>query len=144
MTTLDRLLGETFRRARWAENGGQPVCPWCFDGADLGKGYKPLRTHPAIRVYYCACCKKEFSDLYKSALEGIKTPLRLWACGVLGVSTGAIGGNGKALGWRRRKLVKLWRRLTGTDLAARWKAELEAAGLTAERLMKRTQWRLRA
>lgn len=132
---LEVVIAETFRRAWWYDNGGHPCCPTCYDGVDVKPGYKALRTHPHLRMYYCSACKREFSDLSCSVLAGIKTPLSLYACGVLGVHPQELSGHGGKREWARRTIVQQWRRLHDSKFAERWRDELKAAGITAERLV---------
>lgn len=57
---------ETFKRLRWAENGGEPICPvcGCLD-------YCPIKNRPTFR---CVACNKQFSVTSGTIFASRKLP----------------------------------------------------------------------
>lgn len=132
MTALDRQLAETFRAARWAESGGKPVCPSCFDGVDLKKPVPDPLT-PGLARYECTVCHVTFSDVKGTAFYSTKpVPLALWAYLVL-------HGDPAELQWREHELRRCWYlapRIKTAPLAAAWREHLEQTSITVERVRR--------
>lgn len=61
----------TFRKVRWIETDGAPVCPHC-GGLDA---YECRRTNGALR-FRCRACKKDFSITSGTLFASHKLPLR--------------------------------------------------------------------
>lgn len=60
-----------FRKVRWSETDGSPVCPKC----DSPKAYEFRRGQGALR-FECRTCKKEFSITSGTLFASHKLPLR--------------------------------------------------------------------
>lgn len=133
MTALDRQLARTFRAARWAESGGQPVCRFCFDGADL-RAPEPDRLTLGLQRYHCAVCRLDFSDTAQTCYATLKpVPLALWAYLTL-------HGDPRRLGWSERQVQRcfdLAAKTKGQVLPALWRVALQDANVTAESLRRR-------
>ena len=133
MTTLDKQLAQTFRVARWSESGGQPSCPSCFDGKDLAPA-TPDPLTPGLSRYRCTVCRRDFSDVQGTRCYTTKpVPLALWAYLVL------LGDPGRIAGLTHRDIKRCWdlaAKLKAYTLASTWREQLEAAGITAERLRR--------
>ena len=133
MTALNRQLATTFRAARWHASHGLPVCPDCFDGLDLEKPVPDPLT-PGLSRYRCGVCHTEFSDVKGTVFQTAKpVPLALWAYLVL------LGDPARLDGLTSRRIKRCWELSAKTklaDLALNWREQLEAAGLTTERLRK--------
>lgn len=131
MTTLDRQLAKTFRAARWQASNDLPVCPDCFDGLDLEKPVPDPLT-PGLSRYRCGVCRTEFSDVKGTVFQTTHpVPLALWAYLVL------LGDPGRLAGLTSRRIRRCWDLFAKVKLAALaldWRAHLEHAALTAERL----------
>src|SRR5208282_6104877 len=70
-TMKDADAEMTFRRIRWHETAGEPVCPHC-GGVDA---YDCRRPKGAPR-YRCRACKKDFSITSGTLFASHKLPLR--------------------------------------------------------------------
>ena len=131
MTPLDRTLAKTFRAVRWTCPTGGPVCPDCFDGLDLEKSVPDPLT-PGLSRYRCGVCKTKFSDVKGTVFQTANPwPLDLWAYLVL------LGDPGRLQDRTERTIRRMWElslRIKGQPLTLAWRAELESAGITAERL----------
>lgn len=132
MTALDRQLAKTFRWARWQESAGAPVCADCFDGNDLAEPTDDPMT-PGLSRYRCTVCHTEFSDTKGTVFVSHKpVTLRLWAYLTL-------MGDPRRLGLDEPSVQRcffLVERLKGRPLPAIWREQLEAAGITTERIRK--------
>jgi hypothetical protein len=136
MTTLERRLIDTFHRARWAESGGRPICPDCFDGRDVKPDRKNKAYRPNLRMYYCVCCQRRFTDLYKSPLHNTKAPLLHWAIALLLPLVEKYDPLPRSqTGITRANVTTMQAKLDATPTAQRWTDELGRAGLTLERLL---------
>jgi hypothetical protein len=121
--TVDTQLAEHFRAARWADSGGEPSCPKCFDGRDVRQGYRPLKGQPHLRVYHCRCCKYFFSDRIGTPLEHTVCPLAIWAFILLGgTPPEAIGKTQK---WIQLTLRVRDKQMTDSSIVKRWLATLK-------------------
>jgi hypothetical protein len=133
MTALDRILATTFRAVRWVCQTGGPACPDCFDGLDLEKP-APDPLTPGLSRYRCAVCSTEFSDVKGTVFYSSKpVALALWAYLVL------LGDPARLDGLTSRQIKRCWElsaRIKTAPLALNWRAELEANGITAERLRR--------
>ena len=141
MTTLDRQLAQAFRAARATEAGGWPCCPQCFDGLDVAPGYGAVKSHVALRRYYCQACRHQFSDLTGSPLQGCDRPLAVWAYLLL-------GGDARRLVIDRQssapaQLRAAAEKLARTTFAQRWLPLLQRAELSLERLQRRARLKRR-
>jgi hypothetical protein len=132
MTALDKQLARTFRAARWEITEGVPGCPDCFDGDDLEKPTPDLLT-PGLSRYRCRVCRVEFSDVKGTVFDTRKpVPLTLW--GYL-----ALHGDPRLLLWSEKETQRcfdLVARIKSHPLAASWREQLEAAGITTDRLRR--------
>jgi hypothetical protein len=132
MTTLDKQLAQTFRAARWGATG-QPACPSCFDGADLATPTADPLT-PGLSRYRCTVCNQDFSDVKDTVFATRKpVPLALWAYVVL------LGDPRRIDGFTDREVARcsdLTARAKHAPLWGLWRAELEQAGITVERLRR--------
>lgn len=88
MTPIERQLAKTFRAARWAESGGQPVCPDCFEGDALVVDQPARLKQPGLHSYRCRDCNQRFSDLSGTPLRGSAQSLREWALALLTLNGG--------------------------------------------------------
>lgn len=132
MTALDRQLAKTFRWARWQESAGRPVCADCFDGDDLAEPTDDPLT-PGLSRYRCTVCHTEFSDTKGTVFVTTKpVELRLWAYLVLCGDPRRLGGDDKQV----QRCFDLVAKLKGRTLPALWREQLEAAGITTERIRK--------
>lgn len=131
MTALDRQLAKTFRAVRWTCPTGGPVCPDCFDGLDLATP-APDPLTPGLSRYRCAVCKTEFSDVKGTVFQTSRpVPLALWAYLVL------LGDPARLDGLTSRQVKRCWdvfAKIKLSPFALNWRAELEAVGVTAERM----------
>lgn len=73
----DEKAEETFRKMRWAENNGEPVCPYC-GGLDA---YDCRRPNGAPR-YRCRACVKDFSITSGTLFASHKLPLRVYLAAI--------------------------------------------------------------
>lgn len=74
---------ETFRKLRWADNGGEPYCPKC--GC---LNVKALATRP---VWLCAGCRYQFSVTAGTIFADRKRPVRDYLLAIAIFSNGAKG-----------------------------------------------------
>src|SRR3954470_13496278 len=67
----------TFRRIRWADTNGEPVCPHCgsLDAYDCRR----LKGAPRFR---CKGCKKDFSITAGTLFASAKLPLRCYLAAI--------------------------------------------------------------
>jgi hypothetical protein len=132
MSSLDKQLAQTFRAARWSESGGKPVCPQCFDGEDLQPAVPNPRT-PGLSRYHCRVCCFAFTDVNRTVYQSIKpVSIVLWAYLTL-------HGDPRLLEWSEKETQRcfdLVARIKGKTLAAAWREQLEAAGITTDRLRR--------
>lgn len=132
MSNLDKQLAQTFRAVRWSESGGKPVCPDCFDGDDLASA-TPDPLTPGLSRYHCTVCSRDFSDVRGTRLYTLKpVPLTLWAYLVLHGDPRLAGLDEPQV----QRCFDLVVKLKGYGLAASWREQLEAAGITADRLRR--------
>jgi len=139
--SLDQVLADTFRAARAAfEPGGWPSCPSGFDSVDVYRERRRSRANPCLHIYRCRCCHRMFSDLYVTPMENTNAPLRIWAILLFTTPRNAGGPSSYALerrlGLKHHRIRAIQAKLKDSPFAACWKAELEKAGVTAERLLK--------
>jgi transposase-like protein len=73
----DEVAEETFRRVRWAETNGAPVCPHCGGLA----AYDCRRPNGASR-FQCRACKKDFSITSGTLFASHKLPLRIYLAAI--------------------------------------------------------------
>lgn len=141
MTALDRQLAQTFRAARWAATNGNPVCPSCFDGADLEKP-TPDPCTPELSRYRCLVCHVKFSDVKGTAFKVcVPAPLAILAHLVLAQDPRVIEGLSPT------EVNRYWgtiERIRRSVLAAAWRGELERAAITLARLAKQIRAQRRA
>lgn len=134
MTALDRQLRKTFRWARWYESAGVPTCAGCFDGDDLAEPTDDPLT-PGLSRYRCHVCHLDFSDTKDTVFESRKpVPLAHWAYLVL------LGDPAKLPGIAQHDLGRYWTyaaKLKDRALTKVWREQLEADGVTAERIRAR-------
>ena len=133
MTALVRQLAKTFHAVRWADSGGTPVCPDCFDALDLDKPTPDLLT-PGLSRYRCTVCRVDFSDVKGTVFQTVKpVPLARWAYLTL------LGDPARLDGLTERQLRRCWElaaKIKTAPLTQAWRAQLEAAGITVEKLKK--------
>ncbi len=134
MTALDRQLVKTFRWARWRESAGVPICPGCFDGEDLLSPKDDPLT-PGLSLYRCIVCHLDFTDTKGTVFESRKpVPLAHWAYLVL------LGDPARLPGITQHELSRYWTytaKLKDRALPGLWREQLEADGVTAERIRTR-------
>jgi len=73
----DQDVETAFRKTRWPETGGAPVCPHC-GGLDA---YHCKRPSGATR-YRCKSCKKDFSVTSGTLFASHKLPLRIYLAAI--------------------------------------------------------------
>ncbi len=73
----DSEAEETFRKVRWAETNGAPVCPHC-GGLDA---YECRRPNGSLR-YRCRECKADFSLTSGTLFASHKLPLRVYLAAI--------------------------------------------------------------
>ena len=73
----DATAEATFRKLRWAETNGEPVCPKC-GGADA---YDCRRPNGAPR-FRCRACAKDFSITSGTLFASHKLPLRMYLAAI--------------------------------------------------------------
>ena len=73
----DAKAEETFRKVRWAETDGAPVCPHC-GGVDA---YDCRRPNGAPR-FRCRACGKDFSITSGTLFASHKLPLRIYLAAI--------------------------------------------------------------
>ena len=73
----DTEIEETFRRIRWAETQGDPVCPFC----DSPGAYNCRRRNGAPR-FRCRCCQADFSITSGTLFASHKRPLRVYLAAI--------------------------------------------------------------
>ena len=134
MTALDRTLAKTFRAARWEQTGGKPVCRKCFDGEDLVVQKDPIVIAQGLQRYHCTVCNFTFSDLTDTIFFTSKSvPLARWAYLTL------LGDPARLEGLTERQLRRCWElaaKIKTAPLTQAWREQLEAAGITVEKLKK--------
>lgn len=135
MTTLECLLVETFRAARWAESDGRPVCPSCYDSRTVTA--RNRRAGTGLSAYRCSDCIVDWSDISGTVLMRTKRSLREWAIALLiperEQAWRYIGESTGTQGTKLRELYQRWQQ--GSRLGPAWKRQLAAAGITLERLV---------
>lgn len=141
MIALDRQVANTFRATRWVRSEGAPVCPDCFDGLDLEEPVPDPLT-PGLSRYRCTVCHVEFSDVKGTVFQTSKpVSLSLWAYLIL------LGDPARLDGLTSRQVKRCWElsaKIKTVPLALDWRAELEASGMTAERIRKHLDRQRRA
>ena len=125
------ILAHAWRAARWAESGGAPSCPDCWDGKDVAPHPGVIAANPALRAYRCAACRNYFSDTTDTALDQSRKALTLWAFLVLGGDEKTLPGAYKEQ-WRRLRAMRT--RALESPTGQRWREELTKAGVTREQL----------
>ena len=137
MTKLDRQLATLFRMARWPQSAGRPVCPKCYDGADVKpEPEKQRKSRPEVGTYFCQCCVTRFTDCSGTGLAHSTQPLRAWALALLVVN--GIPTEYATSGYRYRDLglpLAILNRMRAVwkgneQLGRRWRAELNGAGIS--------------
>ncbi len=73
----DSEAEETFRRVRWAETKGAPVCPHC-GGVDA---YECRRPNGSLR-FRCRACAKDFTLTSGTLFASHKLPLRVYLAAI--------------------------------------------------------------
>jgi transposase-like protein len=73
----DQEAEEAFRKVRWSETSGEPVCPHC-GGLD---GYACRRPKGALR-YRCKACDKDFSITSGTLFASHKLPLKAYLAAI--------------------------------------------------------------
>ncbi len=73
----DSEAEETFRRVRWADTDGKPVCPHC-GGVDA---YECRRPNGSLR-YRCRACGKDFTLTSGTLFASHKLPLRVYLAAI--------------------------------------------------------------
>jgi transposase-like protein len=68
----------TFRRIRWADTGGKPVCPACGSP----DAYDCRRPNGATR-FRCRACQKDFSITSGTLFAWLKRPLRTYLAAIV-------------------------------------------------------------
>lgn len=76
-TMKDEEAGMTFRRIRWHETDGQPVCPHC--GGTDAYDCRRLKGAPRFR---CRACVKDFSITSGTLFASHKLPLRCYLAAI--------------------------------------------------------------
>lgn len=141
MTALDRQLAQTFRAVRWPATQGRPVCPSCFDGADL-EPPTPDPCTPELSRYRCLVCHVQFSDVKGTAFKVcVPAPLAILAHLVLGEDPRRIDGLSP------QDITRYWgtvERIRRSAMAVAWRRELERATITPARLAKQITAQRRA
>ena len=79
----DEEANDTFRLIRWAENGGNPVCPDC--------GGTECYTYKARRIYKCKACTRQFSVTSNTIFADRKRPIRDYLLAIAIFVNGAKG-----------------------------------------------------
>lgn len=74
----DAAVEEMFRRIRWLETGGMPVCPNC----DCPRCYDCRRPGGTMR-YRCKACGKDFSVTSGTLFASHKMPLRTYLLAIV-------------------------------------------------------------
>lgn len=129
-------VGDAFRAVHACTPDGTPCewpsCPRCFDGKHVQPAYRSLAVLQEVRTYRCKCCPCDFSDLTGTPLESTQAPLVQWAWLLMmppdDTSLNGTGG-GRSHG-RNHRLRAMRARIQGHPFGARWKNELEKAGVT--------------
>lgn len=147
MTAVDTQLARTFRAARWAESGGKPVCPDCFEGDALVIDQPPRLKQPGLHSYRCRDCNQRFSDFSGTCLRGSADSLRDWALALFTLAGHPTEVRGTGLNQRivpielgppTPRLARLRSRLeTSVLLRSAWRLQLSKAGFTLNRLRYR-------
>ena len=133
MTALDRTLAQTFRAARWAATNGNPVCPSCFDGADLEKP-KPDPFTPELSRYSCTVCRRKFSDVLGTAYQ-VRSPAPLAILAHLTM----VRDPRQIEGLSPEEISRYWpivERIRRSGSAAAWRRELDRSTITPAKLAK--------
>ncbi|MGO8777492.1 MAG: IS1595 family transposase [Rhodomicrobium sp.] len=73
----DSMAEETFRKVRWAETNGAPVCPHC-GGVDA---YECRRPNGSLR-FRCRACAKDFTLTSGTLFASHKLPLRVYLAAI--------------------------------------------------------------
>ena len=79
----DEEARDTFKRIRWADNGGEPYCPKC----GCAKAYT-LATRP---VWKCSACHHQFSVTSGTIFDNRKRPIRDYLLAIAIFINGAKG-----------------------------------------------------
>ena len=67
-----------FRKVRWPDSGGEPVCPACLSSG----AYDCRRSNGAAR-FRCRGCQKDFSITSGTIFASFKRPLRLYLAAIV-------------------------------------------------------------
>ena len=68
MRLTDEQAYETFKRIRWAENGGEPICPRC--------GCVAVYEYRSRKIFKCKGCEAQFSLTTDTIFASRKMPIR--------------------------------------------------------------------
>jgi transposase-like protein len=79
----DEEAHDAFRCIRWAETGGEPVCPYC----ECDECY----TFSARRIFKCKACQKQFSVTSGTIFANRKLPVRDYLLAIAIFVNGAKG-----------------------------------------------------
>src|SRR6516164_2971869 len=79
----DEEARDTFRRIRWSDSGGYPVCPECGSFSAYGYACRP--------IWRCKDCGKQFSLTSGTLFHSRKLPVRSYLLAVAIFVTGAKG-----------------------------------------------------
>ncbi len=137
MTRLETILADTFRLARWVDADGRfggPVCGDCYDAEHVqeDRSKRQRRAFGGAKVYLCRACISRFTDRTDTPLARSRFGYRRWAMALLCPAEYAQtrypqGFVRLAPGELRRLRAQLAR---APELAGRWRAKLEDAGVT--------------
>jgi ribosomal protein L37AE/L43A len=79
----DSEAHETFKRIRWADNGGEPFCPVC--------GCFKVYTFASGKLWKCAACRYRFSVTAQTIFADRKRPIRDYLLAIAIFANGAKG-----------------------------------------------------
>lgn len=142
ITKLDRQIAEAWQAVRWAATDGRPVCPTCFDGADLEPRPADPRN-PALRRYHCTTCKRDLSDWSGTWIAPLKQPLVRWAWLIEQLAATPQAGStalGDLIGLRHHTISAMRAKLADAPgCVSSWRTQLRARGLTLAHLTAAAQ-----
>lgn len=141
---IDRAVADAWRMVRWHETGGDPICPICFDGADLQRRPADERN-PALHRYRCTACDRLVSDVSGTWIDPLKAPLARWAWlllsdreterqGELPHAPAAMAAR-IGIGWETIAAMRERFLTAPVGLLDCWEAALRANGVTLTRLV---------
>src|SRR5580704_13681964 len=82
----------TFRKIRWPDTNGEPVCPYC-GGVEA---YSDMRPGRSTR-WQCKACRKKFSTTSGTLFAWHKLPVQMYLCAVAVAMNEVKGKNALAL-----------------------------------------------